>query len=163
MTAFFIARLFEEHATLKPALKTSELQSGSTHSAPSEMSLEDFSDFVLAWEHRSTDLGMRYFFPVFDLRQAGRISQVVHDVTTIDICCSQGFVQSMISHSIRETFGFLQSALTGQGIVVCAHMCLRHSAFLYQAQELDKSWYVDNTFATYFCWSAEVRPENAVH
>lgn len=38
------------------------------------MDLIDFTDFVLAWDHRSSPAAIKYFFPIFDLKKCGRIS-----------------------------------------------------------------------------------------
>ena len=74
MTPFFILRLFEEHGSLRSSAKKGSEAVEDDFEA--HMSLEDFSDFVLAWNHRSEDFGLKYFFPVFDLRHAGCLSQV---------------------------------------------------------------------------------------
>lgn len=75
MTPFFISRVFEEHANTRPEDSSLEEDESYSRSSP-EMSLEDFSDFVLAWENRASALGVKYFFPVFDTRHAGFITQV---------------------------------------------------------------------------------------
>ena len=75
MTPYFISRVFEEHASARPETSFSEEDQSCPHSSL-EMSLEDFSDFVLAWENRGSALGVKYFFPVFDTRHAGFITQV---------------------------------------------------------------------------------------
>ena len=53
MTPFFISRVFEEHASARPESSMSEEDESYPHSSL-EMSLEDFSDFVLAWENRAS-------------------------------------------------------------------------------------------------------------
>ena len=36
------------------------------------MDLVAFTDFVLAWDHRSSPAAVRYFFPIFDLQHLVR-------------------------------------------------------------------------------------------
>ena len=33
------------------------------------MDLLEFTDFVLAWDHRSSPAAIKYFFPIFDLQK----------------------------------------------------------------------------------------------
>jgi serine/threonine-protein phosphatase 2A regulatory subunit B'' len=33
------------------------------------MDLIEFTDFVLAWDHRSSPAAIKYFFPIFDLQK----------------------------------------------------------------------------------------------
>lgn len=79
MTPLFVARLFEEHATAPWAA------GGAGHGSPNRgnptiggrggMRWEAFLDFLLAWEHRGSAAGVRYFLPVFDLRGRGYLTQ----------------------------------------------------------------------------------------
>jgi hypothetical protein len=36
------------------------------------MDLIDFTDFVLAWDHRSSPAAIKYFFPIFDTKHVVR-------------------------------------------------------------------------------------------
>lgn len=88
MTPLFVARLFEEHATAPwapdPGLSRGARQCSADHENPTEnpsggrggMRWEAFLDFLLAWEHRGSAAGVRYFFPVLDLRGRGYLTQV---------------------------------------------------------------------------------------
>jgi len=69
MTPFFISRVFEEHAAAKHSTRFAS-------AVPGQMSFESFLDFWLAWDHRSTSVGVRYFFPVLDLNYSGKLTQV---------------------------------------------------------------------------------------
>ena len=90
MTPLFAARLFEEHATAPWAPRPgaphpggpSGVWQGSAHpGSPTSsngrggMRWEAFLDFLLAWEHRGSAAGVRYFFPVLDLRGRGYLTQ----------------------------------------------------------------------------------------
>ena len=77
MTQYFISRVFEEHASVRPLSSRGDPEGTSgTNLSPPEMSLEDFCDFVLAWEHRASAVGVKYFMPVLDTRHKGYITQV---------------------------------------------------------------------------------------
>ena len=84
MTPLFVARLFEEHATApwgpNPGLPGGARQGSANPGSPasggrSGMRWEAFLDFLLAWEHRGSAAGVRYFFPVLDLRGRGYLTQ----------------------------------------------------------------------------------------
>ena len=81
MSQLFLERIFEEHVMTRRAPGTrgphahgaakSMGGGGSTHR--DKMDIIDFTDFVLAWDHRSSPAAIKYFFPIFDLRhQVGR-------------------------------------------------------------------------------------------
>jgi hypothetical protein len=40
------------------------------------MDLVDFLDFLLAWEHRGTPQGLRYFWAVLDAHRRGYLDKV---------------------------------------------------------------------------------------
>jgi hypothetical protein len=40
------------------------------------MDLFDFLDFLLAWEHRGTPQGLRYFWAVLDVHRRGNLDRV---------------------------------------------------------------------------------------
>ena len=85
MTPLFVARLFEEHATapcgLRPGPPRGARQGAADPGGPAVnpssggMPWEAFLDFLLAWEHRGSAAGVRYFFPVLDLRGRGYLTQ----------------------------------------------------------------------------------------
>ena len=81
MTPLFVARLFEEHATAPWAPRPGGARQGSANpgSQASDgrggMRWQAFLDFLLAWEHRGSAAGVSYFFPVFDLRGRGYLTQ----------------------------------------------------------------------------------------
>lgn len=112
MTPFFISRVFEEHASARPEASLEE-DDGSFPSASTsrEMSLEDFSDFVLAWENRGSALGINYFFSVFDTRHTGSINQVRQScfASSILLCewiCHWGnfkLIDAWVSRQVRVT------------------------------------------------------------
>jgi hypothetical protein len=92
LTHLFAARVFEEHATSSSgggcsssAHPPSHLHPASANSGseaqdpllpaapavPAAMDLFDFLDFLLAWEHRGTPQGLRYFWAVLDVHRRG--------------------------------------------------------------------------------------------
>lgn len=71
MTSLFITRIFEEHAAVKQSSAD-----GDAVGARKGMDFTSFLDFSLAWDHRSTPPGIRYFFPVLDMNGRGYITQV---------------------------------------------------------------------------------------
>lgn len=96
LTGFFVARVFEERAASSSSIDASSCtactsMSSTAHSsagigskqlqlacAPSQnpgprLGLVDFLDFLLAWEHRGTPQGLRYFWPVLDLQRRGHL------------------------------------------------------------------------------------------
>jgi len=67
MSPLFINRIFEEHVMKLVPM-------GGRRPRRDEMDLVAFTDFVLAWDHRSHPAAIKYFFPIFDLQQQGRIT-----------------------------------------------------------------------------------------
>ena len=65
----FLDRVYEEHVT---SHKTSRARG-----YPNQMDFGAFLDFMLAWDNRSSMAGMRYLFPVFDLKGRGFLTQVL--------------------------------------------------------------------------------------
>ena len=81
MTPLFVTRLFEEraaagagHAGEAEGTRRGRQQGGQGR-RPGGMGWEAFLDFLLAWEHRGSRAGVRYFFPLFDLRARGYLTQ----------------------------------------------------------------------------------------
>jgi Ca2+-binding EF-hand superfamily protein len=64
MSMLFLKRIFEEHVGMKKGPQTSR----------DRMDLTEFTDFVLAWDHRSNPAAIKYFFPIFDLKKQGFIT-----------------------------------------------------------------------------------------
>ncbi|KAG1658634.1 hypothetical protein FOA52_007568 [Chlamydomonas sp. UWO 241] len=64
MSPLFLERIFEEHVVTRRG------QAGTRDM----MDLLDFTDFVLAWDHRSSPAAIKYFFPIFDLKKNGKVS-----------------------------------------------------------------------------------------
>lgn len=64
MSLLFLERIFEEHVGMKKGPQSSR----------DRMDLTEFTDFVLAWDHRSNPAAIKYFFPIFDLKKQGSIS-----------------------------------------------------------------------------------------
>ncbi len=60
MSNLFLKRIFEEHTSSKRGV------------ARDKMDLVAFTDFVLAWDHRSSPAAIKYFFPIFDLQKKAR-------------------------------------------------------------------------------------------
>lgn len=53
------------------------------------MDLVAFTDFVLAWDHRSHPAAIKYFFPIFDLNQRVRwCAPRVCDQTAVPVSMS---------------------------------------------------------------------------
>lgn len=69
MSPLFISRIFEEHV-----MRMRVVQGRTVHR--DEMDLLAFTDFVLAWDHRSHPAAIKYFFDIFDLKKQGYISPV---------------------------------------------------------------------------------------
>ena len=67
-TELFAKRLFEEHARGSRVLDNGN--------SAGEMSLIDFSKFVVAWRDRSSIAAVRYFFPIFDVHKRGYLDYV---------------------------------------------------------------------------------------
>lgn len=67
-TPLFLHRFFEERV-----VKTSPR---SNSSGMREMDLEKFSEFVIAWRDKGSMVGIRYFFPVFDVEKKGYLTRV---------------------------------------------------------------------------------------
>ncbi|GFR48241.1 hypothetical protein Agub_g10103 [Astrephomene gubernaculifera] len=67
MSQLFIGRIFEEHV-----MRSRVMQGRNVHR--DEMDLLAFTDFVLAWDHRSNPAAIKYFFDIFDLKKQGYIS-----------------------------------------------------------------------------------------
>lgn len=61
------------------------------------MDLAAFTDFVLAWDHRSHPAAIKYFFPIMDLQN--KVRDV--PVSTLPLCAS---VLVMLSHSTIKGF-----------------------------------------------------------
>ncbi|KAK9830587.1 hypothetical protein WJX81_001917 [Elliptochloris bilobata] len=88
MTPLFVMRLFEERAAAPGSATPQSAPAGGAWQGrvigPRNpaiggccgMRWEAFLDFLLAWEHRGSAAGVRYFFPLFDLRGRGYITQV---------------------------------------------------------------------------------------
>ncbi|GIL85327.1 hypothetical protein Vretifemale_13805 [Volvox reticuliferus] len=62
MSPLFISRIFEEHV-----MRMRVVQGRTVHR--DEMDLLAFTDFVLAWDHRSHPAAIKYFFDIFDLKK----------------------------------------------------------------------------------------------
>jgi hypothetical protein len=73
MTPLFVARLFEERAHASGAAGRGRGQRAAAGAAG--MGWDAFQDFLLAWEHCGSPAGVRYFFPVLDLRGRGHLTQ----------------------------------------------------------------------------------------
>ncbi|PNH11580.1 Serine/threonine-protein phosphatase 2A regulatory subunit B'' subunit gamma [Tetrabaena socialis] len=67
MSPLFISRIFEEHV-----MRVRVVQGRKVHR--DEMDLLAFTDFVLAWDHRSHAAAIKYFFDIFDLKKQGYVS-----------------------------------------------------------------------------------------
>ena len=64
MSTLFLRRIFEEHVGMKKGPQSSR----------DRMNLQEFTDFVLAWDHRSNPAAIKYFFPIFDIKKQGFIT-----------------------------------------------------------------------------------------
>lgn len=64
----FLDRVYEEHVTSHK----SKREQGYAN----QMDFGAFLDFMLAWDNRGTWAGIRYFFPVLDLKGRGYLAQV---------------------------------------------------------------------------------------
>lgn len=64
MSPLFLRRIFEEHVGMKKGAQSTRDQ----------MDLTEFTDFVLAWDHRSNPAAIKYFFPIFDVKKQGKIT-----------------------------------------------------------------------------------------
>ncbi|KAG2425387.1 hypothetical protein HXX76_013801 [Chlamydomonas incerta] len=69
MSPLFISRIFEEHV-----MRMRVVQGRTVHR--DEMDLMAFTDFVLAWDHRTHPAAIKYFFDLFDLKKQGVITPV---------------------------------------------------------------------------------------
>ncbi|GIL55563.1 hypothetical protein Vafri_11019 [Volvox africanus] len=67
MSPLFISRIFEEHV-----MRMRVVQGRTVHR--DEMDLLAFTDFVLAWDHRSHPAAIKYFFDIFDLKKQSYVS-----------------------------------------------------------------------------------------
>mmetsp|Transcript_5397 Transcript_5397/g.14556 ORF Transcript_5397/g.14556 Transcript_5397/m.14556 type:complete len:474 (+) Transcript_5397:65-1486(+) len=66
MSSLFIQRIFEQHVMR-------QRNPLSKRSYRDEMDLIAFTDFVLAWDHRSHPAAIKYFFPIIDLEGKGSV------------------------------------------------------------------------------------------
>lgn len=65
----FLDRVYEEHVTSH--------KSHRGRGYPNQMDFGAFLDFMLAWDNRSSWVGICYFFPVLDLKGRGYLTQVL--------------------------------------------------------------------------------------
>mmetsp|Transcript_26718 Transcript_26718/g.75056 ORF Transcript_26718/g.75056 Transcript_26718/m.75056 type:complete len:460 (-) Transcript_26718:344-1723(-) len=68
MTPLFLSRVFEEHA--------GRCRSQGGPRSKGEMVFMEFLDFVLAWQNKNSPPSIAYFFTIYDLKKAGRITGV---------------------------------------------------------------------------------------
>lgn len=80
MSQLFLERIFEEHVMTRrapgargpPHVHGAAKSAGGGSAHRDKMDIIDFTDFVLAWDHRSSPAAIKYFFPIFDLKHQVR-------------------------------------------------------------------------------------------
>lgn len=109
----FARRLFEEHATGS--------RGQDSGSSACEMTLIDFSKFVVAWRDRSSIAAVRYFFPVFDVHKRGYLDYVdvrmfFKEVHTLWKTCGQEGHDdpNMCENVVSEIFAMANPVIPGR-------------------------------------------------
>ena len=77
-SAIFLDRVYEEHVTSH--------KSHRGQGYPNQMDFGAFLDFMLAWDNRSSWVGIQYFFPVLDLKGRGYLTQVQNRCSSLLPC-----------------------------------------------------------------------------
>ena len=85
LSPLFVERLFQEHASGRVAVVVSREDQDqdqdqdrrpTTTKMTASMRFSDVLDFLIAWEGRATAKGLQYFWPVFDQKNKGYLTQV---------------------------------------------------------------------------------------
>lgn len=139
LTELFATRVFQEHATAASgtgskaaarsaaavpgteagaaaAMDAAAADSAVDHLQPAQpaaaaMDLIGFLDFLLAWEHRGTAQGLRYFWPVLDLQSRKHLDRVsgmaiVFALATLQIALAWESPPSMPWHAAGSVVFF---------------------------------------------------------